>query len=212
MNYRLRERHRRRPSRFAGQARPPGDQLGHRSRPAGREGPGTASATPAYSPRLVRQSGLRPQDARRRRAVLVRPDKAKSLLDEAGWTDDDGDGCARRTASSSGSATSIARGDGHRDHRFITDWLNDVGIATDVDDQGRGHAHARAEQGRVRPVHVGLDAVRRPRSAAVVLHHASVPTDPDVGGYNDANWCNAGVRRALRAAEPGARPGQARRP
>ena len=39
---------------------------------------------------------------------------------------------------------------------------------------------------------------------------AQVTTDPDSPGYNDANWCSAGVRRALRAAEGRARPDQRR--
>ena len=48
---------------------------------------------------------------------------------------------ARRTASSCSCATSIAAsGDGRANTEFITGWLNDVGIATEVDDDGRRHA------------------------------------------------------------------------
>ena len=37
---------------------------------------------------------------------------------------------------------------------------------------------------------MGLDAVRRPRPDAQLLHLCQVTTDAESAGYNDANWCS----------------------
>ena len=71
----------------------------------------------------------------------------------------------------------------------------------------RGH-----RQGRLRPLRVGLDAVRRPRSDALVLHlrpGQQGPQGPDEL-LQRRELVRPAVRRALQAAEGRARPGQAR--
>ena len=73
---------------------------------------------------------------------------------------------------------------------FIVDWLDDIGIPTEVKSYDGHPAHADHRQGRVRPVPLGLDALRRPGPDAVLLHLDQVTTDPEVPLYNDANWCN----------------------
>ncbi len=69
------------------------------------------------------------------------PEKAKSLLDEAGWIDSNGDG----TRDKDGEELRLryfdrSEGDGGQNTDFLTGWLRDVGIATEVDDDGRRRA------------------------------------------------------------------------
>ena len=88
-------------------------------------------------------------------------------------------------------------------------------------DRDRDHAeglrrqppHRGHRQGRLRPLRVGLDAVRRPRSDALVLHlrpGQQGPQGPDEL-LQRRELVRPAVRRALQAAEGRARQGQARR-
>ena len=124
-------------------------------------------------------------------------DKAKQILEDAGYKDTDGDGVrempgggeplnfryAVRTDSEAGPPTA----------EFITGWLKEIGIATTrkvYDDSALTVDH---RQGRLRPLRVGLGAVRGPGPDAVVLHNATrsraIPKDP-TNYYNDANYCD----------------------
>ena len=139
-------------------------------------------------------------------------DKAKQILEDAGYKDTERrrrprDAERRRAAQlplrrahrQRGRATDrrvhhrLAQGDRHRDHA-----------------QGlrRQRADGRDRQGRLRPVRVGLGAVRRPGPDAVVLHTATrsraTPKDP-TNYYNDANYCDPAYDKLYAAAEGGAR-------
>ncbi len=76
-------------------------------------------------------------------------------------------------------------------------------------DDDRRHRGDRPE--RLRSVHVGLGAVRRPRSAAAATSpRTAVDFDPEAPGSNDANWCNDEYD-ALYQQQQRARSGQAAR-
>ncbi|MDP9463011.1 MAG: ABC transporter substrate-binding protein, partial [Actinomycetota bacterium] len=92
---------------------------------AGHGTPGTAivpSADPSWD--------LKVADDKR---YTYAPDKANALLDEAGWIDSNGDGVRDKD----GTELSLrffdrSEGDGGQNTDFLTGWLKDVGIATDV--------------------------------------------------------------------------------
>ena len=120
------------------------------------------------------------------------PDKAKALLDEAGWTDDDGNGVRERD----GVELRLryfdrSVGTGTANTGFITDWLDDVGIATDVSTYDEDTLTALQGKGEFDLFTWGWSPFVDPDFMMSYMTTANVPTDPDVGGYNDANWCNA---------------------
>ena len=141
------------------------------------------------------------------------PDKAKELLDEAGWTDDDGNGVREKDGVELrlryfDRSVGNAAGD-HRVHHRLA--------------QRRRHRHRRRD---LRRRHARPRC--RARASSICSHGAgcrssipirSCPTSPpsacprirDAGGYNDANWCNAEYDALYEQQQPGARSGQARR-
>ena len=142
-------------------------------------------------------------------------DKANQILDAAGYKDTNGDGIRempgggrplkfRYAVRSEGDAgpptaeliTRLAAQDRDRDH---------------AEGLRRQPAHRGHRQGRLRPLRLGLDAVRRPRPDALVLHlrpGQQGPQGPDEL-LQRRELVRPAVRRALQAAEGRARQGQA---
>ena len=90
-------------------------------------------------------------------------DKARAILDEAGYKDTDDDGVREMPGGGQPARTSrttrapTAR-PARRSREFMTGWLDEIGIATTVkvaDDSQLTDDHRR---GRLRHVRVGLDA------------------------------------------------------
>ncbi len=120
------------------------------------------------------------------------PARAKALLDEAGWKDTNGDGVRDKDGvelklryfdRSIGGASDTTP--------FITGFLKDVGIATDVktfDEDSLGAIQAKSEFDLYT---WGWSPYADPDNMLSNFTTAAVPTDPTVGGYNDGNWCNA---------------------
>ncbi len=119
------------------------------------------------------------------------PSKAGALLDEAGWKDSNGDGVRDkdgvelklryfdRSTSGAGETTP-----------FITGWLKDVGIATDVKTLDEDSLIAEQSKSEFDLYTWGWTPYVDPDNMLSYFTTSQVPTDPDVGGYNDANWCN----------------------
>ena len=158
------------------------------------------SADPSWQPEEV------PADI----ALDFDPAAANALLDEAGYVDTDGDGVrempdgsrdltfryAERTESENEPAL----------REFITGWLADIGIATEVSVLRRHPADDVIGDGELRPLHVGVDAVRRSRPDAVVLHVRPGHHGPRRGRVQRRQLVRRRVRRDVRGAEHRARP------
>jgi peptide/nickel transport system substrate-binding protein len=141
----------------------------------------SASANPAFDYQVA------PEDT-----YSYDPEKAKELLEEAGWKDSNGDGVRDKDGvelklryfdRSVGGATDTTP--------FITGFLKDVGIATDVktfDEDSLASIQAKSEFDLYT---WGWSPFVDPGMMLSYFTTASVPTDPAVGGYNDGNWCNA---------------------
>ena len=122
------------------------------------------------------------------------PAQANQILDDAGYLDTDGDGVREMPDGSrplefryaERSESTIAA----PIREFVTGWLHDIGIATDGRRDGRHPAVRRQSPGRLRHVRLGLDAVRRPRPDAVVLHVRPGHHRCSTRRLNDANWCS----------------------
>ena len=119
------------------------------------------------------------------------PAKANALLDEAGWKDSNGDGVRDkdgtelklryfdRSTSGAGDTTP-----------FITGWLKDVGIATDVKTLDEDSLIAEQSKSDFDLYTWGWTPYVDPDNMLSYFTTSQVPTDPEVGGYNDGNWCN----------------------
>ncbi len=119
------------------------------------------------------------------------PEKAMALLDQAGWKDSNGDGVRdkggvelklRYFDRSTGTATASTP--------FITGWLKDIGIATEVQTYDESTLTAYQSKGEFDLYTWGWTPFIDPDPMLSYFTTAQVPTDPDVGGYNDGNWCN----------------------
>jgi peptide/nickel transport system substrate-binding protein len=120
------------------------------------------------------------------------PAKAMALLDEAGWIDTNGDGVRDKDGvelklryfdrSVGGAADTTP---------FITGFLKDVGIATDVKTFDEDSLAAIQSKSEFDLYTWGWSPYADPDNILSNFTSSAVPTDPAVGGYNDGNWCNA---------------------
>ena len=119
------------------------------------------------------------------------PDKAKSLLDQAGWKDTNGDGVRDKD----GNELKLrffdrSEGESGQDTDFIVGWLKDVGIATDVKTMDDDALTAVLGQNEFDLFEWGWVPFVDPDSQLSNYLTSQVTTDPESVGYNDANWCN----------------------
>jgi peptide/nickel transport system substrate-binding protein len=119
------------------------------------------------------------------------PERAAELLDEAGWTDEDGDGVRSKNGrdlrlrlfdrSSAASADST---------EFLVEWLGDVGIPTEVSSHEDDQLTALIGQGEYDMFLWGWVPYVDPDPLLQYFTSAEVTTDPEAPGWNDASWCN----------------------
>ncbi|MGD9705570.1 MAG: ABC transporter substrate-binding protein [Acidimicrobiia bacterium] len=119
------------------------------------------------------------------------PQRAAALLDEAGWTDADGNGVREKD----GVDLRLrffdrSVGDASATTEFLTGWLNDVGIATEVQTYDEDTLTAIIGKGEFDLFTWGWVPFVDPDPMLSYLTSEQVTTDPEIVGYNDANWCN----------------------
>jgi peptide/nickel transport system substrate-binding protein len=119
------------------------------------------------------------------------PDKANALLDEAGWKDTNGDG----TRDKDGTELKLrffdrTQGDGGRNTDFLVGWLRDVGIGTEVTSMDDDALTAAIGQNEFDMFTWGWVPFVDPDAELSYFVTSQATTDPEVVGYNDANWCN----------------------
>jgi peptide/nickel transport system substrate-binding protein len=119
------------------------------------------------------------------------PDKAKALLDQAGWKDSNGDGVRDKD----GKELKLRyfdrnTGSGQDNTGFITGWLKDVGIATEVTTMAEDALTAALGQNQFDLFTWGWTPYVDPDAELSYFTKAQATTDPEAVGYNDANWCN----------------------
>jgi peptide/nickel transport system substrate-binding protein len=119
------------------------------------------------------------------------PDKAKALLDQAGWKDTNGDGVRDKD----GKELRLryfdrSEGDGTENTGFITGWLKDVGIATDVKTMDDDSLTAAVGQNEFDLFTWGWVPFVDPDPELSYFTKEQATSDPEAPGYNDANWCN----------------------
>ncbi|MGE3687279.1 MAG: ABC transporter substrate-binding protein [Acidimicrobiia bacterium] len=119
------------------------------------------------------------------------PERAATLLDEAGWTDADGNGVREKD----GVDLRLrffdrSVGDASATTEFLTGWLNDVGIATEVQTYDEDTLTAIIGKGEFDLFTWGWVPFVDPDPMLSYLTSEQVTTDAEVVGYNDANWCN----------------------
>jgi peptide/nickel transport system substrate-binding protein len=119
------------------------------------------------------------------------PAKAKALLDEAGWKDTNGDGVRDKD----GNELKLryfdrSEGDGGQNTDFITGWLKDVGIATDVKSMDDDALAAAIGQNEFDLFTWGWVPFVDPDAELSYFTKSQATSDPEAVGYNDANWCN----------------------
>jgi peptide/nickel transport system substrate-binding protein len=119
------------------------------------------------------------------------PEKAKSLLAEAGWEDTNGDGTVDKDGQElklrlfdRPSSTSAG------DTPFIVDFLKDVGIATEVKSYDDSQLTPIIGKGEYDLFIWGWVPFVDPDPMLSYFTSAQVTTDPESPLYNDANWCN----------------------
>jgi peptide/nickel transport system substrate-binding protein len=120
------------------------------------------------------------------------PAKAKALLDEAGWKDSNGDGVRDKDGKElTLRYFDLTEGDSAKNTDFITGWLNDVGIGTVVTSMSEDALTAAQGQNQFDLFTWDWIPFVDPDSQLSNYLSSQVTTDPEVVGYNDANWCNA---------------------
>ncbi|HEX2786227.1 MAG TPA: ABC transporter substrate-binding protein [Ilumatobacteraceae bacterium] len=119
------------------------------------------------------------------------PDKAKSLLDQAGWKDSNGDGVRDKD----GKDLKLrlfdrSIGGGQDNTEFIVGWLKDVGIATEVSTMDDDTLTAAIGQNQFDMFLWGWVPFVDPDSQLSDFITSEATTDPEAPGYDDANWCS----------------------
>jgi peptide/nickel transport system substrate-binding protein len=119
------------------------------------------------------------------------PDKAKALLDQAGWKDSNGDGVRDKD----GTELKLrffdrSVGGGQDNTGYISGWLKDVGIATDVTTMAEDALAEVIGQNQFDLFTWGWVPYVDPDLQLSYFTTAQATTDPEAVGYNDANWCN----------------------
>ncbi|MEP7203416.1 MAG: ABC transporter substrate-binding protein [Ilumatobacteraceae bacterium] len=120
------------------------------------------------------------------------PDKANALLDEAGWIDTNGNG----TRDKDGQELQLryfdrSEGDGGQNTDFISGWLRDIGIGTDVTSMDDDALTEVIGQNQFDLFTWGWVPFVDPDAQLSYFTTEQATTDPEVVGYNDANWCSA---------------------
>ena len=121
------------------------------------------------------------------------PDKAKQLLEDAGYVDSDGDGVRESpdgeplkfrylSRSESEIAAPVAE--------FITEWLADVGIDTKVEVLSDTQLTPRIAEGDYEMFVWGWVPFVDPDPMLSYFTCAEISDDPESPGWNDANWCD----------------------
>ncbi len=141
------------------------------------------SADPAWSPELSDDE-----------AFEFDPDLANSMLDDAGYLDTDGDGVREMPdggepldfryveRSESEPAPAI--------REFITQWLSDIGIATEVSVMDDGQLYEVSIAGEYDLFVWAWTPFVDPDPMLSYFTCAQLTTDVDEPGSNDANWCD----------------------
>ena len=113
------------------------------------------------------------------------------MLAEAGWTDTNGDG----TVDKDGKELKLryfdrSEGDGGQNTDFLTGWLKDIGIATEVTTMDDDALTAAIGQNEFDIFTWGWVPFVDPDAELSYFTSDQATTDPEVVGYNDANWCS----------------------
>ena len=121
-------------------------------------------------------------------------DKANQLLDDAGYADTDGDGVREmpdgtnplrfRFKSRSESETAAPTTE------FITGWLDEIGIATEVEVVSDTQLTPIIAKGEYEMFVWGWVPFVDPDPMLSYFRCDEISPDPEAPGYNDANWCN----------------------
>ncbi len=122
------------------------------------------------------------------------PDRARELLDDAGYVDTDGDGVREMPGggdplnfryferSESDTAGPI--------REFITGWLDDIGIATTIEVFDDNQLYERQIAGEYDLFVWGWSGFADPDTLLSYFTCDQVTYDVEADGYNDANWCD----------------------
>ncbi len=122
------------------------------------------------------------------------PDRARSLLEEAGYVDTDGDGVREMPDGSQPLEFRYAeRSEGDTAgpiREFVTGWLADVGIATTVEVLDDTQLYERQIAGEYDLFVWGWSPFADPGTLLSYFTCDQVTRDLEAEGYNDANWCD----------------------
>jgi peptide/nickel transport system substrate-binding protein len=141
------------------------------------------SADPAWTPELSDDE-----------AFAFDPDRANQLLDDAGYLDGDGDGV--REMPDGGEALRfryVERSESEPApaiREFVTQWLADVGIATEVEVMDDGQLYEASIAGEYDLFVWGWTPFVDPDPQLSYFTCDQLTTDVNEPGANDANWCD----------------------
>ena len=142
-------------------------------------------------------------------------EKAKQILDAAGYKDSNGNGIRELDGKDinltyyilSDSTTSAPNAE------FVSGWLKEVGIGTTIKVVNGSKLTEIIGKGDYDMFQWGWTPFVDPDPELSYFTCDQLSKDPDdpTNYYNDANWCDAGLRRRLQGAEGRARQGEAGR-